>query len=182
MPKLLLTTILTVSIVVLILAILSVQTPIFNEQTTSVTLTMTATTTPSEVVFKTKFIPTNEGILYEVTFFQTPTCQSLNDLYAIPWAVKLANSVIIEPTNATLDNDTETLVGIPGSGVPINQTRITFSVPDGDYKYVLAPIYDFSYASNYPLNNGLNSTGLVAVNGSDVSVNVTVEYPGKCGF
>lgn len=112
--------------------------------------------------------------LFQVIFVQTPTCGDLNE-YAIPWAVNLGNMTIVEPPNARLpDPSSELLQG----GVKIlNLTRITFSLPDGTYRYTVLPSGDFGV--NLP---GGNLTSAVTVQGADIVVTVTPVRPGNCGF
>ena len=98
-----------------------------------------------------------EARLYDVTFHQSGACSPL--AYVAPWSVTLGNETIEEPSNATLP--------IPGGSYaagPENQnlSTIAFSVPDGVYQYSVSPAGAFA-----------SPVGSIAVNGSDISIEVS---------
>lgn len=112
------------------------------------TITTTQTTTPPS------------GRLYELVFNQTGNCPPPPETYVAPWAV-------------TINNKT-TIVGPPGWSFPLpstvefrpsfrNSSIIVFSVPDGNYSYVVYPQTVFA------------QSGTVLVSGSNLVVQVEIK-------
>lgn len=114
---------------------------------------------------------------YKVVFFQTPTCGPDSRLFALPWAVRIGNTTIMKGGSSLPENDSRALRALPDS--LLNESRITFSLPSGTYRYSLLPAGDFWDPYTFP--QGVAS-GVVQVSGQDVSVNVTVANPGVCSY
>jgi hypothetical protein len=109
--------------------------------------------------------------LYQVTFQQVRYCGQYNIL---PWAVRINGLTQVQPSNQSLPLPTNYFSTI----VPDqNLTHMTFYLPSGTYDYTLiggAPMGGELYTGS-----GLSS-GTVAVNGANVSVNVEVWLSFTC--
>ena len=95
------------------------------------------------------------GRLYEVIFKQSGDCTPT--IYAEPWSVTLGPWTVAEPSNATLPISTAGGAYDPNL---VNESTITFSVPDGQY----------AYSTDMGGWNIGNPTGVVNVDGADVMV------------
>jgi len=105
-------------------------------------------------------LPTTERD-FQVTFQQVPYCGKYNIL---PWAATLNGTTVVQPSNQSLPLPTNQFSTI----VPDkNLTRITFSVPPGNYNSTVEG------GSSFGGGLSLDTRG-VHVNGSDVLVNVAV--------
>jgi hypothetical protein len=92
--------------------------------------------------------------LYEVTFRQSGDCTP--SVYVAPWSVTLGPWTVVEPSNATLPIGTNARLFGPSD---VNNSVITFSVPNGQYQYSIATGGGFA-----------NPSGVITVDGGDVMV------------
>jgi hypothetical protein len=117
-------------------------------------------------------VPAITSDLHEVTFHQTGNCgppeQQAGPYYTTPWSVTLGNLTKVEPVNGTVPGPSQ---GYSGSGVDVNLSMIVFDVPNGIYHYSVAPS-DAFYGG---------SSGVLTVNGTDVTVQVSGPYMMSCG-
>jgi hypothetical protein len=97
---------------------------------------------------------------HHLTFSQQGTCSDPTT-YVAPWAVTLNNTITLsQPPNVTVPASVSSWERTPN-----NNPTIVFSVPDGTYSYVV-----------YPLSPVFGESGIVIVNGQDVTI--LVQYQG----